>query len=76
MNRKRRMSLMEIAETLEDLRVAIEELKDEEQEYYDNMPESMQYGERGERAEAAVSSLEDACDSIDNAIDSIYEAIE
>lgn len=76
MNRKRRMSLMEIAKTLEDLRVAIEELKDEEQEYYDNMPESMQYGERGERAEAAVSSLEDAYDSIDNAIDSIYEAIE
>lgn len=60
---------------MEDLRDAIKELKEEEQQYYDTMLKGMQYSERGERAKEAVSSLENAFYSIDNAIDSIYEAI-
>lgn len=76
MNKQRRKELNEIISKLESLRDDLECLQNEEQDYYDNMPENLQCSERGERAEAAVSSLEDALYNIDSAIDSINEAIE
>lgn len=33
-------------------------LRDEEQEYYDNMPEGLQNSERGDRAQQAVDAME------------------
>lgn len=33
-------------------------LRDEEQDYFDNMPESLQAGEKGEKAEAAINAME------------------
>lgn len=76
MNKQRRKELNEIISKLESLRDDLECLQGEEQDYYDNMPENLQCSERGERAEEAVSSLEDALYNIDSAIDSINEAIE
>lgn len=76
MNKERRRSFRILALKLEELREYLEALKDEEQDYYDNMPESLQCSEMGERAEEAVSNLEDAYDSIDSAIDSIHEALD
>lgn len=38
----------------------IEELRDEESEYYENMPESLQNGEKGQAASEAVEQLEAA----------------
>ena len=37
----------------------VEEVKDEEQESYENLPESLQYGERGEQMQENVDSLEE-----------------
>lgn len=76
MNKQRRKELNEIINKLSELRDDLESLTSEEEECYDNMPENLQYSEKGERIEAAVESLNDALDSIDNAIDSINEAIE
>lgn len=42
----------------------IEELRDEEQEAFDNTPESLQFSERGEKMEEAIQCLETAIDSI------------
>ena len=57
-----------------DRRAAIETLKDKEQDYYDNMPESFQGGEKGERASEVVSVMEDAVSSLDDAISSLESA--
>lgn len=76
MNKQRRKELNEIINKLSELWYDLECLKSKEEECYDNMPENLQYSEKGERIEAAVESLNDALDSIDNAIDSIDEAIE
>lgn len=65
MNKQRRKELNEIISKLENLRDDLECLQGEEQDYYDNMPENLQCSERGERAEEAVSSLEDALYNID-----------
>lgn len=42
----------------------IEDLRDEEQDYYDNMPESLQGGDKGSTAEAAIEALTTASDSL------------
>lgn len=52
--------LTELAAEISDLRDTVETIRDEEQEYFDNMPESIQSGERGQNAEAAISELDDA----------------
>lgn len=75
MNKQRRSRLAKILETLEDAKIDLETEKDEEQEAFDNIPESLQNGERGEQAQAYCSSLDDAFDSLESAIESIQEAI-
>lgn len=58
---------------LEDIANSIDDPKDEEQEYYDNMPEGLQGSEKGENAEAAVSAMEEAAEKIGDAKDAMNE---
>lgn len=67
MNKERRKDLNEIAEAIYDLRERIENCREEEQEYFDNMPENFQFGERGEAAEEAIDNLDSAISSIEEA---------
>ncbi len=88
MNNTRRKEIARIRTELEkhidsisDLVAELESVRDEEQECFDNMPESFQYGEKGERAQAAIDALEEALSSIDSdemrsALDSLDTASE
>ncbi|KJL49536.1 hypothetical protein RS84_00010 [Microbacterium hydrocarbonoxydans] len=58
--------LNDLAAEISDLRDTVETIRDEEQEYHDNMPESFQYGERGQASEAAISELEDALSALED----------
>ena len=73
MNKARRKKISEILEQLEGLSVEIEEVMNEEQEAYDNLPESIQYSERGENMEGYISSLDDAMNYVSDAISSLEE---
>ncbi|MBQ7349231.1 MAG: hypothetical protein IJW47_04480, partial [Clostridia bacterium] len=64
MNKQRRKRIDELIEQLESVKSEIETVLEEEQEYFDNMPESFQYGEKGEKAEEAIRSIEDAVESL------------
>ena len=57
------------------MRGSVEELKDVEQEYYDNMPESFQAGEKGQKSEAAVDAIDSAIQSIEEAAGYLDEAV-
>lgn len=59
-----------------ELQTALEELKDEEQECYDNLPDGIQDSERGEAMQEAVEYLESAYDNLQDAIDNISEVLE
>lgn len=50
MNKQRRQQPNELAEKIRALKDEVETLRDEEQDYYDNMPESFQGGEKGDKA--------------------------
>lgn len=76
MNKKRRKSIEDIINKIEELKIDIETIKDEEQEAYDNMPEGLQCSQMCENMESAISSLEYAYDSLDDAINNLNEATE
>jgi uncharacterized coiled-coil DUF342 family protein len=76
MNNARRDQIAKIKETLEDLRGKIEDLQSEEQEAFDNMPESLQQGDRGQASEAAAEALQSALDSVDEAVGYLETASE
>jgi hypothetical protein len=73
MNKQRRKAIAEAISAIEELVTDIENLRDEEQEYHDNMPENMQQGEKGEAAEAAVDALGNAAQLLDEAKDALGE---
>ena len=54
MNNTRRKSLRELIEKTEGIKQEIEEIKTEEEEYYNNMPSSVQDGEKGDRAQTVI----------------------
>ncbi|USL89073.1 hypothetical protein SEA_KANNH_53 [Microbacterium phage KannH] len=72
MNNQRRKEIQEVINKLADLdalrneiKEEIERIRDEEQEYYDNMPEGLQQSDRGYKAEEAASQLDDAAQQLD-----------
>jgi hypothetical protein len=73
MNKQRRKAIAEAISAIEELVTDIENLRDEEQDYHDNMPENMQQGEKGEAAEAAVDALGNAAQLLDEAKDALGE---
>lgn len=76
MNKLGRKQIEAIISKLEDLRDEIEALKDEEQEKYDNLPESLQDSERGETFTDNVDNMETAYDDIDDAISNLQEILD
>lgn len=72
MNNDRRKALQEAIAKLADVKDILSEIegivetaKSEEQEYKDNMPEGLQQGEKGEKADAAIDALESAYSNLE-----------
>lgn len=59
-----------------EIQTDLEECRNEEEDAFDNMPESLQDGERGEAMQEAISAMEDADSSIQDAIDYLNDLIE
>lgn len=76
MNKDRRARIQALIKKLEDIKEDIDFIKDEEQEYYDNMPESIQAGEKGDKAQEAVDNLDYAYSQIDEVIEYLEGALE
>lgn len=73
MNNERRKRLAKICEQLES---EISAIADEEQECYDNLPEALQYAERGERMSEIADTLTDAANDVESIIENLQEAQE
>jgi len=71
MNKARRARLDALNTDLHNLQAALSEVRDEEQEAFDNLPESLQSGEKGQAMSEAADCMESAHDSIGEAIDSL-----
>jgi uncharacterized coiled-coil DUF342 family protein len=76
MNKDRRARIQALINKLEDIKEDIDFIKDEEQEYYDNMPENFQMGEKGDKAQEAIDNLDYAYSSIEEVVEYLEEALE
>lgn len=75
MNNPRRKALNNIIEKLEYLQADLEALKDEEDEYRDNIPENLQESQRYYDSEEASDNLDGALEAFDELIEYIYNAV-
>lgn len=76
MNKARRQQLSKAIEMMDELMSLIEQIKNEEQEAFDNMPEGFQTSERGEQMEEYIDTLAEICENIFDFQDQITEIIE
>ena len=79
MNKARRKELSKVVselniikdkDSLYDCINTLESIRDDEQDYYDNIPENLQYSQRAEDSEAAIENMEEALDLLNE----LYEA--
>lgn len=83
MNDQRRKQIRKLIKKLEDMRCditarveEITELQEEEQEYLYNMPESLQYADKGLKAEAAIDLLSEAASTLDSMYCDLEDVLE
>lgn len=76
MNSARRKQLQALLDSIGPIRAELETIQSEEQDYYDAMPENMQEGEKGQKAEAAADALSEAVSALEEAESSIEAAME
>lgn len=67
MNRERRKRLTEAFDKIESIKEIIEEVRSEEQESLENLPDNFRYGERGEEMEGYIEMLDEAYGYLDDA---------
>ena len=60
-------------DALSDVLGEVESIRDDEQDKYDNMPESLQSGSKGDAIQDAISSLEDAARELEEAKGALTE---
>lgn len=75
MNKKRREALSGIVSEIEDLTARLESLAEEESDYFDSMPESLQGSERGQKAEETATALSDAASNLESVAQEVSDAL-
>lgn len=67
MNKSRRAQIQSALDKITEARAVLEQCRDEEQEYYDAMPEGIQNGSRGDAAQETIDNLEEAISILEDA---------
>lgn len=86
MNAERRKKLASLLATIQRINrelqsegATLDDVKDEEQSAFDNMPEGLQQGEKGDLAQQAIDALDEAKSYLDDAVgalDSLESSID
>ena len=75
MNKSRRKELKKWLENIGTIKSELENIVDDEQNYYDQIPENLQSGQRACDSEEAIDKMNEAVDILDEAINCIEEII-
>ena len=76
MNAQRRKDIAKAIVLIEEAIAILDNVAEEEREAFDNLPESLQYSERGERMEECAEAIEYVSSELTDQIDSLNDAIE
>lgn len=75
MNKQRRRKLEDVLDRLQGCMTDLEYIKEEEQEAYDNLPESLQYSEKGEQMQENVDDIDYVISDLDSVNNSLEDII-
>lgn len=75
MNKERRDRLSDVITSLEEAKDLLEDVKNDEQDAFDNLPVGLQCSERCSKMEDYIELMEDAGDQIDNVCEFIEKNI-
>lgn len=73
MNKDDRKKVSEWIDTLIDMKAEIENMQEDQQEKYDNLPEGLQDSANGEALNEAADTLQEAASNLDSVIDNLQE---
>lgn len=73
MNKERRIKILNVIKEIEQIKDKLQEVLNEEETVFDNMPENLQCSMRGEESEESIDYMNDAIDALDNAIEQLEE---
>lgn len=59
MNKQRRQDLLDVSALLSEASGRLNEIREEEQEAFDNMPEGLQCSSRGETMQEAIDTMDE-----------------
>jgi FtsZ-binding cell division protein ZapB len=74
MNDHRRKKINQAIDLIETAKLIVQEVAEEENETYDNLPNGIKYSERGETMYESVQALEYSEDSFNALLDNLEEA--
>jgi hypothetical protein len=75
MNKTRRQQLAVWSRKAEALKDELDDIMRDEQDYYDNIPENLQYSQRAEDSENAIGQMEEAIGQLEEVINIVDEII-
>ncbi len=75
MNKSRRKYLAQAIDLLGTAQTILENVIEDEQEAFDNMPEGLQGSERGESMEETIYNLQDILENVESVQETISEII-
>lgn len=68
-------ALADLKETASDIQSELQQLHDDEDEAYNNLPEGLQQAESGQKSQEAAENIQTAIDALDE-LDSITDFVE
>ncbi|EAA1980639.1 hypothetical protein LZX53_002144 [Salmonella enterica] len=74
MNNERRKHLAVLSQQLAELKDDVQSVPDEEEDAFNNLPEGIQNGERGDAMQTAIAALDAAVSALEEASDQLTEA--
>ena len=73
MNKERRTKISNIIKEIENIKDKLQDVLNEEESVFDNMPENLQCSMRGEESEESIDYMNEAVDALDSAIEQLEE---
>lgn len=73
MNKQRRQKIRDVRKEIENCKENLQKILDEEQDYFDNMPENLQGSVRGFNSEDAIDAMESCIEDLENIIEELTE---
>lgn len=75
MNNDRRKKIKKIIIDMESIKALLEDVLVDEESSFDNMPEGLQYSEKGEASQEAIDLMNEAVEGFEEVIDNLNSII-